>query len=115
MQRRHQRRQRTEPLDVYLPDFDEDGQHAAAPVDLQIASRADEILDRKLLAARAREGLERLPDIYRVTFVLRDLEELSTDEVADLLGIDSVVVRQRVHRARLMLRGYLSHLMGVTP
>lgn len=47
-------------------------------------------------------------------FVLRDLEELSTDEVAELLGIASAAVRQRVHRARLMLRGYLSHLVGVT-
>lgn len=114
----HQRRlgrQRTEPLDAYLPRFDENGQHRAPPEDLQVASRADEILDRKLLAERAREGLERLPDIYRDAFVLRDLEELSTDEVADLLGIDGAAVRQRVHRARLMLRGYLSHLVGVTP
>jgi hypothetical protein len=90
----------------------------AAPADLQIASRADEILDRKLLAERAREGLERLPDTYRDAFVLRDLEELSTDEVAELLGIESAAVRQRGHRARLMLRGYLSHLVGggaVTP
>ena len=42
--------------------------------------------------------------------MLRDLEELDTSEVADLLGVDAATVRQRVHRARLMLRGYLSHL-----
>jgi RNA polymerase sigma-70 factor (ECF subfamily) len=115
MHRRQQSRRRTEPLDDHLPRFDENGQHAAAPADLQAASRADEILDRKVLAERAREGLERLPDLYRDAFVLRDLEELSTDEVAELLGIDGAAVRQRVHRARLMLRGYLSHLVGVTP
>jgi RNA polymerase sigma-70 factor (ECF subfamily) len=45
--------------------------------------------------------------------VLRDLEELSTAEVAQVLGIEPATVRQRVHRARLMLRGYLSALAGV--
>lgn len=114
MHRRRQARQRTEPLDDYLPRFDERGQHAATPAELEIASRADEMLDRKALAERAHEGLARLPDIYRDAFVLRDLEELPTDEVAELLGINGAAVRQRVHRARLMLRGYLSHLVGVT-
>ena len=38
--------------------------------------------------------------------MLRDLEELSTAEVAQVLGIEPATVRQRVHRARLMLRGY---------
>ena len=42
--------------------------------------------------------------------MLRDLEELSTAEVADVLGIAPAAVRQRVHRARLMLRGYLNDL-----
>jgi RNA polymerase sigma-70 factor (ECF subfamily) len=114
MHRRRQSRRKTEPLDDYLPRFDDSGQHAAEPAELAIASRADELLDQKQLAERAREGLDRLPEIYRDAFVLRDLEELPTDEVADLLGIEPVAVRQRVHRARLMLRGYLSHLVGAT-
>ena len=59
--------------------------------------------------------LARLPDMYRDPFVLRDLEDLSTAEVAGLLGLDPAAVRQRVHRARLMLRGYLSDLVGVRP
>jgi RNA polymerase sigma-70 factor (ECF subfamily) len=78
-------------------------------------TRADEILDRTLLADKARAGLARLPGIYRDAFVLRDLEELETAEVAELLGIDAAAVRQRVHRARLMLRGYLGALVGVKP
>jgi DNA-directed RNA polymerase specialized sigma24 family protein len=35
---------------------------------------------------------------------------LSTGEVADVLGIEPAAVRQRVHRARLLLRGYLNAL-----
>jgi len=115
MRRRARERRPAESLEAFLPRFDEDGLHAAEPSDLQAASRADELLDRKTLAAKARAGLERLPDIYRDAFVLRDLEEMSTAEVAELLGIDAATVRQRVHRARLMLRGYLSDLVGVKP
>jgi RNA polymerase sigma-70 factor (ECF subfamily) len=115
MHRRARARRPTESLEAFLPRFDGDGRHVAEPADLLAASRADELLDRKLLAERAQAGLDRLPDIYRDAFVLRDLEELETAEVAELLGIDAAAVRQRVHRARLMLRGYLSDLVGVKP
>jgi RNA polymerase sigma-70 factor, ECF subfamily len=115
MQRRRQRRRPTEPLDDYLPKFDADGMHAAGPAELEVASRVDEVLDRKVLATRAREGLERLPDTYREAFVLRDLEEMTSEEVAGALGISAATVRQRVHRARLMLRGWLAHLAKEAP
>src|SRR5262245_16337942 len=115
MHRRARARRPTEPLEAYLPRFDGDGRHLAEPADLLAASRADELLDRKLLAEKARAGLDRLPDIYRDAFVLRDLEEMPTADVAEVLGIDAAAVRQRVHRARLMLRGYLSDLVGVKP
>ena len=112
MQRRARARRPVESLEGFLPRFDGDGSHAAEPADLLAASRADEVLDRKLLAEKARAGLERLPDAYRDAFVLRDLEEMTTAEVALVLGIDAAAVRQRVHRARLMLRGYLGALVG---
>jgi RNA polymerase sigma-70 factor (ECF subfamily) len=115
MHRRARARRPTESLEAFLPRFDADGTHAAEPPELGAAGRADELLDRKLLAEKARAGLDRLPDIYREAFVLRDLEEMTTQEVAELLGIDAAAVRQRVHRARLMLRGYLSDLVGVKP
>jgi RNA polymerase sigma-70 factor (ECF subfamily) len=115
MHRRARARRPTESLEAFLPRFDADGRHAAEPADLAAASRADELLDRKLLAEKARAGLDRLPDIYREAFVLRDLEEMTTPEVAELLGIDPAAVRQRVHRARLLLRGYLSDLVGAKP
>ena len=115
MLRRARARRPTESLDTFLPSFDDDGIHRAEPEQLQAAARADEILDRKRLAEKALAGLGRLPDIYRDAFVLRDLEELPTSEVAELLGIDAAAVRQRVHRARLMLRGWLGDLVGVKP
>jgi RNA polymerase sigma factor (sigma-70 family) len=113
MHRRSRARRPAEPLDGFLPRFDAEGRHAATPGELQVAARADELLDGRFVAQKAREAVARLPDGYRDAFVLRDLEEMSTEEVAQAPGLSAAAVRQRVHRARLMLRGYLSDLVGV--
>ena len=115
MHRRATARRPVESLDEYLPRFDADGKHAATPAQLQVASHADELLDRQTLADKARDVIARLPDGYREAFVLRDLEDMPTAHVARVLDIEPSAVRQRVHRARLMLRGYLSDLVGVKP
>ena len=113
MHRRARARRPAESLDAFLPEFDDTGRHRRTPEELQVAARADEVLDRRALAEEAAAALDRLPDLYRAAFVLRDLEELTTAEVADVLGVAPATVRQRVHRARLMLRGYLGALAGV--
>lgn len=115
MHRRARSRRPAESLDVFLPKFDAHGKHAATPAELQVAACADERLDRQFLAEKARGVIAQLPDLYRDAFVLRDLEEMSTADVAEALGVDPATVRQRVHRARLMLRGFLSDLAGVKP
>jgi RNA polymerase sigma-70 factor, ECF subfamily len=113
MLRRARTRKPAESLDAFMPRFDEHGMHADLPAQLQVASRADELIDRQVLVEKARAGIARLPDVYRDAFVLRDLEEMSTTDVAQVLGVEPAAVRQRVHRARLLLRGYLSDLVGV--
>ncbi len=115
MHRRARARRPAESLEMFLPRFDADGRLAQTPDALQIASRVDELLDRQALVEKARAAIERLPGLYREAFVLRDLEELSTADVAQVLGVEPATVRQRVHRARLMLRGYLGELAGVEP
>ena len=113
MHRRARARRPAESLEAFLPEFDATGRHSRTPEELLVAARADELLDRRALAEEAAAALDRLPDLYRTAFVLRDLEELTTAEVADVLGVEPATVRQRVHRARLMLRGYLGALAGV--
>ena len=76
MHRRAEGRRPTETLETFLPDFDAAGGHRRTPPELQVAVRADELLDRRLLAEKAAAGLNQLPDLYRSAFVLRDLEEL---------------------------------------
>jgi RNA polymerase sigma-70 factor (ECF subfamily) len=113
MQRRSRaRRVAAETLEPLQPSFDEDGMHARTPAELSAPLHLEDQLDRQVLARRAAAGLDRLPDAYRTPFILRDLEELPTAEVAALLDLEPATVRQRVHRARLMIREYLAGLAG---
>ena len=58
------------------------------------------------------DALATLDEKYRVVFVLRDIEELSTRETADILGITVEAVKVRLLRARLMLRERLTRVFG---
>jgi RNA polymerase sigma-70 factor, ECF subfamily len=53
-------------------------------------------------------AVEDLAPIYRAVFVLRDIEELSTEETADALGLSVPAVKSRLLRARLQLRDKLT-------
>ena len=70
----------------------------------------DELLRSELRVALHRAVAE-LPETYRAVVLLRDLEELSTEETAQILDITSDAVKTRLHRGRLALRqklgGYL--------
>ena len=59
------------------------------------------------LAARSEIALGSLPEDARAVVVLRDIEGLSTKEVAELLGVTETVVKVRLHRAHTRLRSML--------
>jgi RNA polymerase sigma-70 factor (ECF subfamily) len=54
------------------------------------------------------EAVESLEPIYRTVFLLRDVEELSTEETAETLGLSIPAVKSRLLRARLQLREKLT-------
>jgi RNA polymerase sigma-70 factor (ECF subfamily) len=54
-----------------------------------------------------RSSIDRLPESYRTVLLLRDIEELSTEETAQALEITPVAVKVRLHRARQALRTLL--------
>jgi RNA polymerase sigma-70 factor, ECF subfamily len=71
-----------------------------------------------VLRQELRDQLERavldLPEPYRLVLVLRDMEELSTEEVARILGVSEATVKMRLHRARVFVRNSLDrHLQLV--
>ena len=75
------------------------------------SARADDIVLRKELAGVLEEAVAAMPEEYRAIFTLRDVDELSNQEVADILGLTLAATKTRLHRARLFLRkrigGYL--------
>ena len=59
-------------------------------------------------AARLRQAIQELPANYRIILVLRDMEGLSDEEVAEITGLRPGNVRVRLHRARLFVRKKLA-------
>lgn len=53
-------------------------------------------------------GLESLPQHYREIILLRDLQEMTMNEIAACLGVNREAAKSRLHRARIMLREFLS-------
>jgi RNA polymerase sigma-70 factor, ECF subfamily len=64
-------------------------------------------------AGRLRDAIQRLPPQYRIVLVLRDMEGLTDEEVAEITGVRSGTVRVRLHRARLFVRKEL--MKGLKP
>lgn len=65
-------------------------------------------------AGRLRKAIQKLPPQYRIVLVLRDMEGLTDDEVAEITGLRSGTVRVRLHRARLFVRKELMKMMPRT-
>lgn len=64
-------------------------------------------------AGRLRDAIQQLPAQYRIVLVLRDMEGLTDEEVAEITGLRSGTVRVRLHRARLFVRKEL--IKGLKP
>jgi RNA polymerase sigma-70 factor (ECF subfamily) len=86
------------------------------PLDGHEPVDAGAALDERVLERQRREivarALESLPEREREAFVLRDLEGLSTDEVARLLGTRPVTVRSQASMARTKIKAYCSRVLG---
>jgi RNA polymerase sigma-70 factor, ECF subfamily len=55
-------------------------------------------------AGMLREAIQKLPAQYRIVLVLRDMEGLTDEDVAEITGLRAATVRVRLHRARLFVR-----------
>lgn len=102
------RRRKPEPVSVEVPAAD-DPDTLQEP--LQIIDWAslpeDELLSDETLRV-VNQAVADLPDSLRVTFILREIEGLSTRETAQVLQLSEGAVKTRLSRARLQLRELLS-------
>ena len=98
------------PLDDFMPAMDHQGGHAK----LQIADWSG-LPDHQLMRSEMKHVLDQaiseLPENYKSVLLMRDVEELSTPETAQVLDVTQDVVKTRLHRARLAVRQKLDEYL----
>ena len=90
-------------------ELEGDPMHRFASLALNPEQQASNSEVRRLLE----EAVEKLPDAYRTIFVLRDVEDMSTADAADVLEISEDNAKVRLHRARALLRKSLFARAGM--
>jgi RNA polymerase sigma-70 factor (ECF subfamily) len=105
MKLRSRRRRREDSIEDLLPRFRDDGRWSESPAAWHMPS--DGVLERQEARGIVRRAIERLPASYRTVLILRDIEELDTDETATALGTTRNAVKIRLHRARQALKTLL--------
>jgi RNA polymerase sigma-70 factor (ECF subfamily) len=71
----------------------------------------DQSLQRSQMRRLMESRIDRLPEVFRTVFILRAIEEMSVEEVAEALEIPEATVRTRFFRARSLLRESLAREM----
>jgi RNA polymerase sigma-70 factor (ECF subfamily) len=112
MKLRSRRRHPEVSIEELLPRFKADG-HEVVPNE-PWAEPPSELLQRQETRELVRRMIDELPDSYRVVLLLRDIEELSTDEVARMLEATPNAIKIRLHRARQALRAKLDQRYRMT-
>lgn len=85
------------------PAFNQFGSHEEYPQRDWSRDAEGQVLDAELREAIA-QATDRLPPDYRQVFVLKDIEGLSYEQIAELTGESVAAIKSRLHRARLALR-----------
>jgi RNA polymerase sigma-70 factor (ECF subfamily) len=91
-----------------LDEPPEEGGHVSPALLRDWREVPSEALERKEIREMLRAAIKSLSPIYREVVLLRDVEELSTEETATALTISTTVVKVRLHRARIMLQKQLA-------
>ncbi len=99
--RRNKRRQ---DINLPMPTHEEDDSQPDIPDD---RFRPEQELERQELRRAVAQGLEQLSDEHRQVLVMREINGLSYQEIADVLDLEAGTVKSRIARARISLRKIL--------
>ena len=97
-------------LDEFLPAWQQNGGERKLDIADWSAVPSDELL-RAEMRKVLHQAIAALPELYRPVILLRDIEELSTEETAQILDLSTDAVKQRLHRARLAVRRTLDEYL----
>ena len=79
-----------------------------------VGTSAQKEIERRELANQVQEGIDKLPDDLKTCVILRDIEELSYQEIVDVLKIPEGTVKSRINRGRIELAKILRRMKVVT-
>lgn len=108
-QLRKRARRAEESIEPLLPSFDMMGCRIELPEASYLS--LDEIIDKTSTHAAVRAAIDDLPESHRLVLLLRDIEEFSVQETADLLDLTPGAVKTRLHRARAALKVLLEPVL----
>lgn len=108
MKMRTRRRHPETSIEKLLPTFESDGHHAQS-IRRWKTPAGPETPEGVLKLVRTK--IDELPADYREVLMLRDVQELDTQQTAEVLSISTNAVKTRLHRARLALRALLDPVM----
>ena len=106
---RKNRRMKETSIDDLLPEFDDNS--CRIEDSWATFETPESLLQRAETKKKTSELIDLLPDKYRNVLILRDIEELSTSEVAEMLELSQANVKVRLHRARSALKKLLEPLI----
>jgi RNA polymerase sigma-70 factor, ECF subfamily len=103
----YRKRQRN-PQDSHAEDVDEHAFHLHSTT-----TSPQRDMERSELSAQVQEGIDKLPPDLRTCVILRDIEELSYQEIVELLDIPEGTVKSRINRGRIELAKILRRMRVV--
>ena len=117
MKRRGQPGDREVSLEAQFPRFLDNGRRAGDRSLLTADWSQNPEADLRSQETRAivNRAIDALPEQYRAVLILRDIEGLSNEEVAEALGESVAAVKSRVHRGRMAFREALTRHFGPRP
>ena len=104
----YRHRQRN-PQNTMADTVDDHSYHLRA-----VGNSAHKEMERRELCANVQEGIDKLPADLRTCVILRDIEELSYQEIVDVLKIPEGTVKSRINRGRIELAKILRRMRVVT-
>jgi RNA polymerase sigma-70 factor (ECF subfamily) len=102
------RRRQRQPQDTHADDLEEHSYHLRAT-----ANSVEREMERRELGAQVQAGIDKLPPDLRTCVILRDIEELSYQEIVNLLHIPEGTVKSRINRGRIELAKTLRRMRVV--
>jgi len=104
----YRHRQRN-PQNSFADAVDDHSYHLRA-----VGNSAQKEMERRELCSQVQEGIDRLPEDLRTCVILRDIEEMSYQEIVEVLKIPEGTVKSRINRGRIELAKVLRRMRVVT-